>query len=393
MDLGAHELDGVIYLDNAATVFPKPPVILERALALYARYGVNPGRSGYDLCHVAGDLVHDARVKTTKFFGGSDPDRLCFANNCSDALNILIPGLVRRGDHVVSTVLEHNSVLRPLHHLRKDGVITFDLVGCGNDCRVDPDDVRRAITPRTRLVIVNHASNVVGAIQPIAAIGAICREAGVLFLVDTAQTAGIQPIEVAAFGIDALAFTGHKSLLAPTGIGGLYVAPGVVVEPTRFGGTGVRSAEPLHLEEYPYRLEVGTPNVLGIFALASALDYIAEQGMSAIYEHEMAIFSRIEEGLAELPGVVLHGPRGRAERLPVLSATVAGLDPADVGTMLDVDHGIACRTGLQCAPLVHERLGTAPRGTVRLAVGPESRMEHADRAVRAFAAITQAVRR
>jgi selenocysteine lyase/cysteine desulfurase len=212
-------------------------------------------------------------------------------------------------------------------------------------------------------------------------------------VVDSAQTAGVVPIHVEEMGIDGLAFTGHKSLLAPTGVGGLYVREGVEIKQTRFGGTGVRSAYPYHLEEYPFRLEVGTCNVLGITALGLAQDYIARRGMDAIYRHEMELFARLQEGLADLPRVTLHGTTRLEDRLPVLSLTVDGMDPSDVGTLLDVDHGIACRTGLQCAPLIHDEMGTSPRGTVRLSVGPSNTADDVDAAVRAMESITATARR
>jgi len=369
--MDSHPLsEPIIYLDNAATVYPKPPEILDAALELFKRYGVNPGRSGYDLCLIGGDLVQTTRAALTRLFGGTDPDRLCFAYNASDALNILIQGMVGPGDHVVSTTVEHNSVIRPLNHLRRDGKITVDYVSTASDGQVDPQDIARHVRPETKLVMVNHGSNVIGTIQPVGEIGEICHERGIRFVVDAAQTAGVIPIDVQEMKIDALAFTGHKSLLAPTGIGGVYVAEGVEVKHTRFGGTGVRSAHPYHLDEYPYRLEVGTPNVLGILGLHEALRYIAERGMEEIYRHEMDLFSTLQRGLSEIGGVTLHGTTRLSDRLPVLSLTVQGWDPADVGTILDGDHNVACRTGLQCAPLIHDQMGTSPRGTVRLSIGP-----------------------
>jgi cysteine desulfurase family protein len=388
MDDG-HSFDRLIYLDNAATVYPKPHEVLVGALEFYERYGVNPGRSGYDLCVASGDLLQTAREQMCRLFGGDAPDRLCFASNASDALNMLIQGMVAPGDHVVSTVVEHNSVIRPLNHLRRDGLIEVDYVPCGSDTRVDPDDVARAIRPETRLVAVNHASNVTGAVQPVAEIGRACAERGVPLLLDTAQTAGVIPVDMEAMNVSALAFTGHKSLLAPTGIGGVCVREGVEVHSTRYGGTGVRSAHPYHLEEYPYRLEVGTPNIMGVAGLQRAQDWIAEKGMGSIYQHEMGLFARLQAGLQQIDRVRLHGGTQLEARLPVLSFTVDGLDPADVGTFLDVEHEIACRTGLQCAPLIHEQMGTTPRGTVRLSIGPLNTRDHIDAAIDAVTAIVR----
>ena len=385
--------EGIIYLDNAATVFPKPAEVLDPMLELYKLYGVNPGRSGYDLCLVGGDLVQTTRQELTDFFGGTDPSRLCFAYNASDALNILIFGMVSAGDHVISTTVEHNSVIRPLNHLRRDGVASVDYVPTGPDGRVDPDEIASRIVPETSLVVVNHGSNVIGAIQPVAEIGRLCRERGVRLVVDTAQTAGVVPIHVQEMCIDALAFTGHKSLLAPTGIGGLYVAEGVEVKHTRAGGTGVKSAYPYQLEEYPYRLEIGTANVLGIVGLHLAQQYLAKRGLENIYRHEMEVFSHLQRGMEDIEGVTLHGTKQLAFRLPVLSLTVDGWDPADVGTLLDGDYNIACRTGLQCAPLIHDQMGTSPRGTVRLSVGPMNQMADADAAIAAIDEIAAARRR
>jgi cysteine desulfurase/selenocysteine lyase len=360
----------IIYLDNAATTFPKPREVLQRMADAYANFGVNPGRSGYDLCLVAGDLIVETRRALTAFFGGKTAERLVFAANATDALNLAILGVLKPGDHAISTTIEHNSVIRPLNHLRRDQRVEVEFVPVERDGRVDPDEVAGRFKPNTRLVVVNHGSNVIGTIQPVEEIGRRCRERGILLLVDAAQTAGVIPIDVEAMCVDLLAFTGHKSLLGPTGTGGLLVRDGVEVRPTRFGGTGVHSAHPFHLEEYPYRLEAGTGNVLGIAGLHFALEYLAKRGIAEIHRQEMELFARLQEGLAQIEGVTLHGTTSLEHRLPVLSFTVAGRDPADVGVLLDADHNVAARTGLQCAPLIHEQMGTAPRGTVRLSLGP-----------------------
>lgn len=377
----------VIYLDSAATVYPKPREVLDTMLELYGRYGVNPGRSGYDLCIVGGDLLEETRERLTTFFGGSHPERLCFAYNASDALNLLILGLVEDHQHVISTTTEHNSVIRPLNHLRRDHGVEVDYLPVDGDGRVDPDHIAGKIGPQTSLVVVNHGSNVIGAVQPLAEIGGVCREKGVTFIVDCAQTAGVVPIDAEAMCIDALAFTGHKSLLGPTGIGGLWVRDGLEVKQTRAGGTGVDSAYPYHLERYPYRLEIGTPNLMGVVGLYAAQDWIAARGLETIYEHEMTLFRRLQGALQQIEGVHLHGTTQLEHRLPVLSLTVDGFDPSDVGTILDAEYNIACRTGLQCAPLIHEQVGTAPRGTVRLSVGPLNEASHIETAIRGVSEI------
>jgi len=386
MDL-SFDSSAIIYLDNAATTFPKPKAVLDKMLDAYARFGVNPGRSGYDLCVLTGDLVQETRKELARFFGGSDPSRLVFAANATDALNLALLGMLGPGDHAISTTVEHNSVIRPLNHLRRDRGVEVDFVPLGSDFRLDPADVAKRFRKNTRVVVVNHGSNVIGTVQPVAEIGRLCRERGVRLVIDAAQTAGVVPIDVEAMHVDVVAFTGHKSLLGPTGTGGLYIGPGVEIRSTRFGGTGVHSANPFHLEEYPHRLEAGTGNVMGIAGLHFAQAYLAERGVERIYRHEMALFTRLQAGLQATAGVTLHGPTRLEDRLPVLSFTVAGLDPSDVGTMLDVDYGIASRTGLQCAPLIHQQMGTGERGTVRLSVGPLNEDAHIDRALQAVAEI------
>ena len=253
----------LIYLDNGATSFPKPEEVYAFMDYAYRSFGVNPGRSGYDMCLEAGQLVDDTRKLLTKLFGGDDPNRLVFSYNSTDALNLIMYGMLRPGDHAVSTTLEHNSVLRPLYHLSRDGV-EVDLVPFGEDGFVDPDAIKARFKPNTRLVIINHASNVIGTVLDIRGIGRLCREAGIPFAIDASQSAGKLKIDLEEDCLDIVVFTGHKSLLGPTGIGGLYVREGIEIRHTRAGGTGVRSAVRTHLYEYPYRLEYGTPNTIGI---------------------------------------------------------------------------------------------------------------------------------
>lgn len=382
----------LIYLDNGATSFPKPEEVYAFMDSFYRTFGVNPGRSGYDLCLEAAAVVDGTRRQLAALFNGSDPNRLCFGYNSTDALNLIIYGLLRPGDHAITTSLEHNSVLRPLWHLSRDGVevdyVPFDGAGF-----VDPDEVRRRFRPNTRLVIVNHASNVIGTVQPVGAIGRFCREAGIPFAIDASQSAGKVPIDVEAQCLDAIAFTGHKSLLGPTGIGGLYVREGIDIRQTRAGGTGVRSAERAHLEEYPYRLEYGTPNVAGIAGLHAGLKWIEAQGMESIHEQEMRLARMLRDGLAGIPGVILYCLEDLTDHIAVLAFNVQGMDAGDVGTMLDVDYDIACRTGLHCAPLVHEQMGTAQiRGAVRFGIGPFNTEEHISAAIEAVREIAGLVK-
>lgn len=371
----------LIYLDNGATSFPKPEEVYSYMDHFYRNFGVNPGRSGYDLCMEAGTIVDDTRKLLTQFFHGTDFNRLCFAYNSTDALNLILFGLLRPGDHAISTTLEHNSVLRPLYHLSREGVevdyVRFDGAGF-----VHPEDIRRKFRPNTRLVVVNHASNVIGTIQPIGEIGRLCREAGILFAVDTSQSAGKIPVNIQEQFLDIIAFTGHKSMFGPTGIGGLYVREGVEIRHTRAGGTGVRSAEKAHLDDYPFRLEYGTPNTVGIAGLNAGLKWLLNKGSDAIHKQEMELAQILRDGLAAIPGVILYCLEDLTDHIAVLAFNIEGMDAADVGMMLDVDHDIACRTGLHCAPLVHEQLGTAKiRGTVRFGIGPFNTREDIQAAI------------
>ncbi len=380
----------MIFLDNSATSFPKPEPVYAFMDEFYRRAGVNPGRSGYDLCMEAGDLLDRTRTLLTRFFNGSDPRRLCFTYNATDALNLIIFGLLQKGDHAITTALEHNSVLRPLSHLAHDAGVEVDYVPFGAEGFVDPERVRGLFKKTTRLVIVNHGSNVIGTVQPVGEIGRLCREHGITFAVDSSQTAGHVPVDVRADNIDVLAFTGHKSLLGPTGIGGLYVGGDVAIRQTRAGGTGIRSAEKFHPEDYPYHLEYGTPNILGAAGLHAGVAWIMERGLASIHAFEMSLTALLRDGLREIEGVTLYCQDDLAGHIPVLSFNVDGLEASDTGTLLDVEFNIACRTGLHCAPLAHRQLGTdGIKGAVRFGIGPFNTEEHIRRAVAAVADIVR----
>ena len=370
-------MERLIYLDNGATSYPKPDEVYTFMDSFYRNFGVNPGRSGYDLCMETGAMVDNTRKMLADLFNGSDPDRLCFSYNSTDALNLIIFGLLKRGEHAITTTLEHNSVLRPLYHQNKINGVEVDYIPFDANGFVDPDDFKQKIKANTRLVIVNHASNVIGTLQPLEAIGRICRERGVAFAIDASQSAGKVPIDIERLHIDVVAFTGHKSLLGPTGIGGLYVRPGIDIRHTRAGGTGVRSAERMHLDEYPYRLEYGTGNVLGIAGLHAGLKWIQEKGIDSIHKHEMRLARMLIDGLSKMDGVSLHCQDNLADHIAVISFNVDGMEPLNTGTLLDGEYNIACRTGLHCAPLVHEQLGTAQTGgSVRIGIGPFNTEDH-----------------
>ncbi len=378
-------MEKLIYLDNGATTFPKPEEVYVSMDRFYRQYGVNPGRSGYDLCLAAGNIVEDTRKLLTKFFnGGSDPNRLIFSYNATDALNLAIFGLLREGDHAITTNVEHNSVLRPLYHLYKYNHVEVDHVPFDSRGFVDPDDIARKIKKNTKLVVVNHGSNVIGTVQPIGAIGKICREKAIPFLVDTSQTAGKIPVDMEKMSIDVVAFTGHKSLMGPMGIGGLYVRDGIDIRHTRAGGTGVRSAVRTHLDEYPYRLEYGTPNLPGIAGLNAGVKWLLNEGMENIHHRESHLLKSLRDGLDQVDGVTQYCQDDLTNHIGVLTFNVDGLEAADTGTMLDVDYNIASRTGLHCAPLVHEQIGTSKiHGSVRFGIGPFNTNEDIEAAITA----------
>lgn len=378
----------MIFLDNGATSFPKPESVYKFMDEFYRRAGVNPGRSGYDICLEAGDLMEQTRELAAKFFGAPKAERLGFCYNASDALNMIIFGMLKRGDHAVSTTLEHNSVLRPLYHLSEDEGVEVDYVPFEPDGFMDPEKIRARFKKNTRLVVVNHGSNVIGTIQPIRAIGKLCRERGIPFAIDTSQSAGHVPIDIVNDGVDMLAFTGHKGLLGPTGIGGLYVGEGIELRQTRAGGTGIRSIDRRHPPEYPYRLEHGTPNIMGVAGLNAGIKWLEEQGYEKLHRQEMALTTMLRDGLRTIEGVTMYCQDDLAGHLPILSFNVAGFEALDTGTLLDADYDIACRTGLHCAPRLHEQLGTAEiKGSVRFGIGPFNTEEHIRAAVHAVGEI------
>ena len=390
-------MENLIYLDNAATSFPKPDSVHDTVRSFYSQKGVNPGRTGCDLAVEAGLMVDGTRERLSAFFNPSlveagrpkDPNRLVFTMNATMSLNLIINGTVGPGDHVVTTMLEHNSVIRPVNHKVRDGAeATF--VTPDGEGYIDPEDIRKAIRKNTTLVIVNHGSNVTGVVQDLEAIGAVCREMGVPLAVDAAQTAGALPIDMPACNISFLSFTGHKGLFGPTGTGGICVADDAEIRGTIYGGTGVRSAHPYHLEEFPFRLEAGTLNLAGIAGLSAGLAWIEEKGLENIHRQEMTLLAILQDGLSDIPGVTLWGTQRLDHRVATMSMTVDNYDASDVGTLLDVDHNILTRTGLHCAPLIHQHHGTAPRGTVRFSIGPFNTEDHIRTAIRAVGEIAAA---
>ena len=335
------------------------------------RAGGNPGRSGHRLSVAAGRVVYDAREALASFFNAPDPLRIIFTHNATHAINLALRGLLRPGDRVVTTSVEHNSVMRPLRDLERRGV-EIAVVRCAPDGSLAPADLAAAVKPGTRLVVLNHASNVVGTISPVAEVARIAHAAGALLLVDAAQTAGCLPIDTRALGIDLLAFTGHKGLQGPGGTGGLVVGDGVdvsSVEPVMTGGTGSNSESEEQPSALPDKFEAGTANAVGLAGLLAAVRFLTERGVEAIREHELELTRSLVDGLSDVPGVAVYGPREAERRTATVSITVNGLRVSDVGLRLDEEYGVLTRVGLHCAPACHKTIGTFPEGTVRLAAG------------------------
>jgi cysteine desulfurase family protein len=381
----------VTYLDNAATSFPKPEGVYA-ALDRFARTSLaNPGRAGHKMALAAEHALDDARHRLNRFVNGPGPDRVVFTLNGTDALNMAFKGVLHDGDHVITSDLEHNSVSRPLVALAEAGRITLTRVPADAGGTIDPAAVEAAIGPKTRLVALTHASNVLGTVQPVAEVGRVAREHDLLFLVDAAQTAGVVPIDVRAMNIDLLAFPGHKSLLGPTGTGALVVGPRANPRPWREGGTGGDSSTPTQPALYPYYLEGGTPNVLGVAGLAAGLDFVEERGVDAIREHEVGLCDRLRQALAEMPGFEVFGHDDPARRVGTVAFRHEGLPAPELGGILDQAFDIAVRPGLHCAPYIHRALGTYPDGLVRVSPGPFNTGADIDRLVTALTEITGGV--
>jgi cysteine desulfurase/selenocysteine lyase len=378
----------VIYLDNAATSFPKPEGVY-RALDRYARTALaNPGRAGHRMAVEAKRTLDDARLRLTRFVNGASPDRLAFAYNATDALNMAFKGVLNPGDHVVTTDLEHNSVSRPLVKMANDGTITHNRVPTDEGGTLDPDAVFAAVTPATRMIAITHASNVLGTIQPVAEIGRRCKEKGILLLVDAAQTIGVVPIDVRAMHIDLMAFPGHKGLFGPTGTGGLYVAPGVPIRAWREGGTGGDSKSPTQPKDFPYYLEGGTSNVLGIVGMIAGLDFVEEKGVENIRKHEVDLCERLRAGLADRPEYVFLGHADPSKRVGTLSLRSEMMGSEDLAAVLDTSFQIAVRAGNHCSPYAHKAAGSYEDGLVRVSPGPFNTEADIDALVAALKEIT-----
>jgi cysteine desulfurase/selenocysteine lyase len=359
----------MIYLDNAATSWPKPETVYQTMDEFLRRKGGNPGHGSHSLAAAAKETIEETRMLVARFINAAEKQRIIFTLNCTDALNLGLKGFLKPGGHVITSCIGHNSLVRPLRKLEQRGVEVTRLPPSPDTGVMSALDVEAAITKHTRLAVVTHASNVTGVIQPVAEYGAIARQHGLIFMVDAAQTAGKYPLDVEAANIDLLAFSGHKGILGPPGTGVLYVGNRVELDSVREGGTGSYSEQEEQPVTLPDRYESGTLNSVGISGLGAGLKYILSEGLEKIRAHEQFLTDRLIEGLSHIPGVTLYVGRDRSKQAPVVSFNMRRHEPGEVGAILDQAFDIKVRTGLHCAPAAHRTLGTFPLGTVRLSPG------------------------
>ena len=372
----------MIYLDNAATTLRKPPCVAEAVAEALTSLG-NASRGAHEGALNSNRLLYRTRGKLAKLFGCPKSEQVIFTANSTEALNIAISGTLKAGDHVITTALEHNSVLRPLYRLNRERGVALSVVSADRRGCIDCGEIEKHIQNNTRAVVCTHASNLTGNLVDIDRIGQIARAHGLLFIVDASQTAGEVPIDMAASGISLLCFTGHKSMMGPQGTGGLCINGDIDVDPLKVGGTGVQSYLETQPREYPTRLEAGTLNGHGIAGLSAAVDFIVQTGIGAIHAHEIGLARRFYEGVVSIPGVRVYGDFSGWNRCPIVSLNVGEADSALVCDALAQDYGIATRAGAHCAPLMHRALGTEAQGAVRFSFGYFNTLEETDAAIAA----------
>lgn len=378
-----------VYLDNSATSWPKPASVVEAMSGYLTSYGASPGRSGHHLALKAAREVFETREIIANFFNADSSDRVVFSANSTLAINIAVNGVLKQGDHVIITHMEHNSVRRPLKHLENEGLIDVTIVPCDSKGNINVEEFTKSFRPNTKLVVTIHGSNVSGTVMPIRKMGEICRSKGVLFMVDAAQTAGFVPIDIQKDNIDILAFTGHKKLYGPPGIGGLCIKSNVEVNTFIHGGSGSKSELDTHPQIYPDRLEAGTPNTVGIIGLKAGLEYVMGKGIESIRAQVLGLTQMLIDELKLISRVKIYGPDSSEERLPLVSVNVDGIVPSELSTILDKEYGIMTRAGLHCSPLAHNTLGTFPQGTVRFSLGGFTTEEQISYTIDAIKKITK----
>lgn len=378
-----------IYFDNAATSYPKPEPVY-RAVESYMReIGASPGRGTYRLAMAAEEAIYNTRSSLAALFNIADITRIIFTCNVTESLNLALKGLLKEGDHVITTHMEHNALWRPLKVMEKQKGLEISVLNCPDGLAFDPSELEKLERSNTALVAVNHASNVTGTIMPLSETGRFCAEHNIPLLVDAAQTAGVYPIDVNELNISLLAFTGHKGLLGPTGTGGLYIAPGIELQPLKEGGTGGDSLLEHQPDHLPDRFEAGTPNSAGIAGLGAGVKFILTEGVEKIRDHEVALIDHALEILRAIPSLTIYGPADADSRTGVLSFNFNSIAPEEVTYVLDEVYEIMARSGLHCAPQAHRTIGTADRGTVRIGLGYFNRQNELDVLGRALQEIAE----
>lgn len=357
-----------IYLDNSATSWPKPTTVIEAITGYMTRFGASPGRSGHHFSVKAAKEVFETRELLASLFNAPSSDRIIFTANATQAINTALFGFLKKGDHVIASHMEHNSVMRPLRNLEQKGIIELSIIECDKEGYINLEKLKSSFKSNTNLVITIHGSNVTGTIQTIKKIGEICKSKKVLYMVDASQSAGILPIDMQKDNIDILAFTGHKELYGPTGIGGLCIKNDIQVDSLLHGGTGSKSEIETHPLFYPDRLEAGTLNTAGIIGLKAGIQYILDRGMNNILKKQVQLTHYFLDKIKEIDDVILYGPAKTEERLPIISLNIKNRMPSDVAFNLDNEFGIMTRAGLHCSPLAHKTIGTFPHGTVRISL-------------------------
>jgi len=357
-----------IYLDNSATSWPKPPNVIEAITSYMTDFGASPGRSGHHFSVKAAKEVFETRELLASLFNAPSSDRVIFTANATQAINTALFGLLKKGDHVIISHMEHNSVIRPLRHLEQNGIIELSIIDCDREGYINPETLKNSFKSNTKLVVTIHGSNVTGTIQPIKQIGEICKSKNILYMVDASQSAGILPIDLQNDNIDILAFTGHKELYGPTGIGGLCIKNDIQIESLLHGGTGSKSEIETHPLFYPDSLEAGTLNTAGIIGLKAGVQYILDQGMDNILKKQIQLTDYFLSKLKEIDNIILYGPDLGEVRIPIISLNIKNSMPSDVAFILDKEYGIMTRAGLHCSPLAHKTIGTFPHGAVRFSL-------------------------
>ena len=378
----------MIYLDNAATSYPKPKTVPAALQNYLENVGSSPGRSGHQLAAAAGRIIFQTRKALTRLFQLSDPGRIIFTENATTALNLALFGLLRPGDRVLTSGLEHNAVMRPLRRLEELRKITIDILPGTTTSHYDLKLLEQWCDQKEyRLAIINHGSNVIGSLAPLQAMLPILKEHNIISIIDGAQSAGAHPINLDTLDPDVFCFTGHKSLYGPPGTGGLYIKEGIEPQPLIYGGTGSRSETEFQPEFMPDKYESGTPNTLGIAGLKAGLEFIEKTGLENIIKHERELADTLRYNLQKIPGLNLCQPRPEDKGLPVISFTIAGLSPSEIGYRLDREFAVMVRVGLHCAPRAHQSIATFPQGTVRLAPGYFNNIEEVSKVITAISTI------